>query len=220
MALAPSGETPVVCVSVGAADGADGSAGNGDGTVQEAVLHATSGPMGPLEVVIRLVVEVQAAGGSRTRSVEPLPTAPGRQGAARSAGARREVTFAWSAEAVAHVRDAHRRLRREVEGLTLSALVSAAIEVALEDPGAWLGTVEDDLRRSRLGHPRRQISVQLPDALVARFQNLWDRLEAMSADIWGDGFRLTKAHLALAGIEYSLASAEDSIIAALGRDVQ
>lgn len=187
---------------------------------EEAVVHVDTEPFLSREVLIRVVVEVRPSGGERCQPAPGSSSSMPRPRSVQSGGGKREVTFAWSADAVAGVRDAHRRIRRTVDGLSLSALVGAALEVALGDPKAWLGGVPDDLRRSRPGQPRRQVSVQLPEALVRRFNGLWDRLDGISADVWGEGFRLTKAHLALAGIEYALASAPDAVMAALVQDPQ
>ena len=76
------------------------------------------------------------------------------------------------------------------------------------DPKPWLDQVRDDFRRSRPGTPRRKVSVQIPERTVHRLDDLRDRLDAMTAEVWGEGFSVTKAHLALAAIEYGLESAE------------
>jgi hypothetical protein len=184
------------------------------------ILSVTGDPGCTAEVVIRLVIEVQVPETGRAQRAEHGPTAVPTSRRGRSGVSKREVTFSWPADVVAFIRESHRRLRQGSDGLPLSAVLSAALELALDDPGSWLSSVRDDQRRSRPGVQRRQVSVQLPVPLVRRFNESWERLDGISAEVWGEGFRLTKAHLALAAVEYALRSAEDTLATVLRPEAQ
>lgn len=87
--------------------------------------------------------------------------------------------------------------------LTRSAFLGRALDYALDHPGDWVADVPNDARNTPADRvPRKQIGLHWPAALVDRFHESWEVLEA-EVD-WPAGFTLTKANLAGTGILWSL----------------
>lgn len=132
-----------------------------------------------------------------------------------------DAVFRWPEVDAAAVEQAHKRhvrLYREhhrsldpsgVYRLSLSPFTATALERALDQPREWLHTVRNDGRKERVPGGTRQVGLIWPVALAERLHEMWEDLDI---EMSVDGFALTKANLAIAGILHSLARVEEWVM--------
>lgn len=81
--------------------------------------------------------------------------------------------------------------------LSLSPFTALALSRALDRVPEWVERVRNDGRKERIEGGMKQVGLVWPVPLVDRLHNLWEDLDI---EMTRDGFALTKANLAIAGI--------------------
>lgn len=137
-------------------------------------------------------------------------------GTARS-DERREVSYHWPTAEVDKVRQTfdaarprYRQLRQPELGrarLTMSALCGEAYRQARAEQATWLGTVRPSGLRSP-AEVTRPMGFSWSLTLLDEIEEDFERLEAAAPTLWGAGFRITRAHLILAGVQHGLKTNE------------
>lgn len=154
-----------------------------------------------------------------------VPLAQAREAAAAASNAARTVevsnrgkqdaVFRWpvtDAEVVSRAfkengrryRDWHREHTNPsgVFRLSLSPFTATALARALDHTQDWIGSVRNDGRKERVPGGMRQVGLVWPVPLCDRLHTVWEDLDV---ELTRDGFALTKANLAIAGILFEVA---------------
>jgi hypothetical protein len=129
-------------------------------------------------------------------------------------GPQRQVTYKWSAEVVGDLRKMWARARASYRGglpvpparakLTSSGFFAEAYVRANLMRAAWLGSVSSAHTGSPAARAYKQMAFVWPVRLIQQVEDDFDQLDADSLTLWGPRFRLTRAHMVLAAIQYGL----------------
>lgn len=133
------------------------------------------------------------------------------------AATRHEINVAWpQSEANAlratfrEARTTYRNLGASAEApirrLTASAFFAAAYTHARAESAFWLSAVRPARWGVSSGDAYTQVVLSWPRGLVETAQEDFERLDTDSRVLWGTRFRLTKAHMLLAGIQFGVRS--------------
>src|SRR4051812_30947449 len=125
-----------------------------------------------------------------------------------------DANFAWPTDAIddftmtfLQARPFYRKLHQAEPTrvrLTKSGLFAEAYAQARGQQAAWLGKVRPARWTSPTGEVYRQLGLAMSLATLDDIDEDVERLDADSAALWGDGFRLTKSHLVLAAVQHGL----------------
>ena len=201
-----SPETPLLALGVGSSVAAD------EGIVTTGALRVDTAPLrGDAGHLPTPVAADQAV---------PPPVGEGQPGVRQvviSKRGKRDFNYSWPKEDVQAMKAAWARYRpmyrqhwKAVDpagsyGLVFSAFVAVALQEALGEPGEWLGTVRNDARKEPVVGGRSQVGLVWPVEVEEQVVALW---EAVDPEVFGEGFAVTKQHLAAAAILHGLKSAD------------
>ena len=142
----------------------------------------------------------QVAAQGVTRPRQTLVTSRGKQ----------DAVFRWPKADVMVVQRAHKehagayrvhhRVSTDPSGvfrLSLSPFTATALSRALACVDEWVDTVRNDGRKTPVAGGTQQVGLKWPVALCEELHEVWERLDLERSV---DGFTLTKANLAIAGI--------------------
>jgi hypothetical protein len=93
--------------------------------------------------------------------------------------------------------------------LARSAFFAQAYRSARVSKANWLADVRDAAWAAGRAERYSAIGFSWPSDLIAQLHEDWEYLDSQTAQLWGPGFHVTKAHVALSAIEYGLKSMDE-----------
>jgi len=126
----------------------------------------------------------------------------------------RQFNCEWPESEVFHLRHDLVRARRTLrlsrrltkETATQSHLLSEAYLIARAERGEWLETVREARLRDRTYEPYKHLCFHWPMDTADLFEDDWEQVSLERHLLWGERFRLTRAHYILAAVRYGVSS--------------